>query len=910
MSMFSTGLSGLNAAQNALNTTSNNISNVYTPGFNREVTMLGEGSGRTSGVRVNAIERQFNHYVADQLNNARTQSSALQTYAQQVDQVDNLLADREAGLAPLMQNFFSALEDLASAPSDPAARQGVIGNAQTLSAQFRSFDSYLQDMQNNINSGIKDEITQVNNTTQQVADFNRQISLARARTGEAPNSLLNQRDQLVAELSERMNSRLSIQDGKTYNISLPNGQPLVTGTNAFTLTPVQSETDPQRTVVGYRDGGSNVVTLNEDVITGGSLGGLMRFRQETLDKTQNQIGQLAVSLTTAFNELHKQGVDLNGEQGEDFFTIRAPQAYSAPDNSADVASIAFDPTQVDNIRATDYQVRYDGSEFTVTRQDSGEEVSAEWDGNTLSFGGIDMALSGTPAAGDTFSVQPVRRAAAGMDVLINDLDKIAAALGPVRPMPYSTVDFQSQSASRLGDTSTIGSVLKNGVAEAMESGLKPIAFIPVGAKNVEIYVYDRGADDDIQLFTQDGKHLIGTPVEGVDDDTTTWEGTEPDYTWQNNGDRTPITSAADVETNIFTLANGFPEGTTYKIGSLLNSQDSYSSDLADSATLSYGEMTLTYTGDGNRFDSVPNDVSTDDGFREERIHIDETKEPLFLLVSGNGTFDITATWDEMPGVPAAGGVTPDNTPIGRVQSQLEVSEIDVAPAFKQMDAKYQPPSFAIKAADDGALSLGLFGADSSNNLFVSPDAGSVPTSPPPEGIYSIFKEDGTEIDNVLSVNAGTGDTLAVGERLTIKDDATGETILSFTIDELPSNGTTSGVTFTGLSGSTSTGPGDNRNALALQNLQSEATVGVNATFSGAYGAMVSDVGNRTNITQVNLDARQGLTDQLRAVQQSESGVNLDEEAANLIRYQQYYQANARVIDTASTVFDTILGLRG
>jgi flagellar hook-associated protein 1 FlgK len=80
-------------------------------------------------------------------------------------------------------------------------------------------------------------------------------------------------------------------------------------------------------------------------------------------------------------------------------------------------------------------------------------------------------------------------------------------------------------------------------------------------------------------------------------------------------------------------------------------------------------------------------------------------------------------------------------------------------------------------------------------------------------------------------------------------------------------------------------------------------------LSGAYGALVSDVGNRTNIIQVNLDARQGLTDQLRAVQQSESGVNLDEEAANLIRFQQFYQANARVIDTASTIFDTILGLR-
>lgn len=906
MSMFSIGLSGLNAAQNALNTTSNNISNVYTPGYNREITVLDESSSGSAGVQVNDIQRQFNHYVADQLNNALTQSTALEKYAQQIEQIDSLLADREAGLAPLMQTFFSSLEDLASAPSDPAARQGVIGSAQTLSAQFRSFDSYLQDMQSNINSEIKDEITQVNNTTQQITGLNREIALARARNGEAPNSLLNQRDHLITELNERLDIRLNIQDGKTYNVNLPNGQPLVNGTDAFKLSPITSEADPQRTVIGYRDGNGKSVPLDEKLITGGSLGGLMRFRQEALDKTQNQIGQLAVSLTTAFNEVHKQGIDLDGEQGKNFFSIREPQAYSGKDNSAEVSTITFDATNVDDLRATDYQVRYNGSDFSVTRQDSGEEVSAEWDGDTLSFGGIDMTLSGTLATGDTFSVQPVRRAAADMDVLVNDLDKIAAALGPVRPMPYSTVDFQSQSANRLGETPTLGSVLENGVTETMESGLKPVAFIPVGTKNVVIHINDLGADDDLQLFTQDGKHLIGTPVEGADTDST-WEGTEPDYTWPNNGKETPINSSEDIETYIFTLANGFPEGTTYSSGVLLNRQDSYSADLADGATLSYGDMTLTYTGDGNRFDSEPNDRNTDDGFQEENIHIDETKEPVFLLVSGNGRFTITATWDEMPGTPPAGGVTPDNTPIGRVQNQLEVSEIDVAPAFQQMDAKYQPPSFAIKAADDGALTLGLFGADSTNNLFVSPDAGSVPTSPPPKGIYSIFKEDGTKIDNVLSVNAGTGDTLAVGERLTIKDDATGNTILSFTIDELPSNGTTSGVTFTGITGTT--GPGDNRNALALQDLQSELTVGGSASFSGAYGAMVSDVGNQTNIAQVNLDARQGLTDQLRAVQQSESGVNLDEEAANLIRFQQFYQANARVIDTASTIFDTILGLR-
>ncbi|WP_422102949.1 flagellar hook-associated protein FlgK [Vreelandella sp.] len=551
MSMFSIGLSGLNAAQNALNTTSNNISNVYTPSYNRELTQLGEGRVG-GGVRVDDIERQFNTYVANQLNNAKTQSSALETYYNQVSQIDNLLADRDAGLSPLMQTFFSSLEDLASSPSDPAARQGVLGTANTLSAQFRSFDGYLQDMQSNINNQIKDEITQVNNTVEQIAGLNKEIALARARTGEAPNSLLNQRDFLVSELNERMDLRLNVQDGKTYNISLPNGQPLVTGTSSFKLEPMQANYDPQRTIVGYRDGGGNLVQLDESTVKGGALGGLMTFRAETLDKTQNQVGQLAVSLSVAFNEQHKQGVDLDGEQGEDFFNIRAPQAYSYEDNSAvTVSSITFDAENIDQLRATDYTVSFAGGVPAVSRNDNGAtvDIGAGWDAanNTLSFGGITMTFSNTPVNGDQFEVQPVRRAANGMEVNLIDTDKIAA----------------------------------------------------------------------------------GQPINPTDD---------------------------------------------------------------------------------------------------------------------------PADW----------------------------------------------------------------------------------------------------------IAAGAG---------------------------------------------------DNSNALALQNLQSENIVGGSASVSGAYGALVSDVGNRTNITQVNLDARQGLTDQLRAVQQSESGVSLDEEAANLIRYQQFYQANARVIDTAGTIMDTILNLR-
>ncbi|EWH02912.1 flagellar hook-associated protein FlgK [Halomonas sp. BC04] len=631
MSMFSIGLSGLNAAQNALNTTSNNISNVYTPGYNRELTILGQQGATAGGVQVNDIQRQFSQFVASQLNAATSSSSALATYENQISQIDNLLADREAGLAPLMQNFFSSLEDLAAAPSDPAARQGVLGTANTLAAQFRAFDGYLQDMQEGINGQISDEVTQINNMTEQMATLNREIALARARSGEAPNSLLNQRDQLVHELSERMDIRLNIQDGKSYNISLPNGQPLVAGTNHYRLEAMDAPNDPQRTVLGYRDSGGNLVAMPEDTIKGGTLGGLMTFRAETLDKTQNQIGQLAVSLVTGFNEQHRLGQDLDGNQGEDFLSIGQPQAYSYPRNTgeAEIVATSFDAANIDQLRATDYTVRFDNAgDPQVTRKDNGQQLAAdqiEWDaGNgTLGFGGISLTFSELPQNGDRFEVQPVRRATANMESQIIDLDKIAAG---------SFVE-------------TSGSLAVSAV---------------------------RAEAGSLQAMPEGGYTLT-------------------------------LSSDGDLDTTADVLRNGEP------------------------------------------FDPTTDQVAA-------------------------------------------------------------------------------------------------------------------------------------------------GDVLAIDG-------------VSFTINKLPD----SEASFT-LRESAS-GTGDNRNALALQNLQSQSLVAGRSSLSQAYGGMVSDVGNQTNIVKVNLEARQGLTAQLKAVQQSESGVNLDEEAANLIRYQQFYSANARVIDTASTVFDTILGLR-
>ena len=436
MSIFSIGLTGLNAARSALYTTSNNISNVYTPGYNRELVILGEKQPG-QGVSVDDVQRQFDQYVADQLNTANSKTSALQTYQTQISQIDNLLADQDAGLAPLMQKFFSSISDLAGAPSDPAARQGVIGSADTLSAQFRSFDHYLTDMASGLDGQLHDEVTQINNNAQQIASLNKQISLAKARQGEAPNSLLNQRDKLVADLNKRLDVRVSVQDGGSYNISIGNGQPLVSGERAFQLQTLSSAEDPSRTVIGYHDSAGNLVELPDNTFSGGSLGGLLTFRDETLIPTRNQIGLLAASFASAINEVHEQGTDLNGDPGKALFAIGQPLAYANANNSGGASipqgSVKFDDANIDQLTGSDYDLRFDAAsnEFQITRKDTGETITATLDtNNQLHFGGVVVTVSDPTALadGDRFQVQPTRAAAAGFKNQRQDASEIAAGL--------------------------------------------------------------------------------------------------------------------------------------------------------------------------------------------------------------------------------------------------------------------------------------------------------------------------------------------------------------------------------------------------------------------------------------------------------------------------------------------------
>ncbi|MFV9326901.1 flagellar hook-associated protein FlgK [Citrobacter europaeus] len=433
-SLINNAMSGLSAAQAALNTASNNISSYNVAGYTRQTTImaqanstLGAGGWVGNGVYVSGVQREYDSFITNQLRAAQNQSSGLTTRYEQMSKIDNLLSSKTSSISTSMQGFFTSLQTLVSNAEDPAARQALIGKADGLVNQFRTTDQYLRDQDKQVNTAIKASVDQINNYSKQIASLNDQISrLTGVGAGASPNDLLDQRDQLVSDLNKLVGVEVSVQDGGTYNVTMANGYSLVQGSNARQLAAVPSSADPTRTTVAYVDGVAGNVEIPEKLIDTGSLGGLMTFRSQELDQTRNTLGQLALAFADAFNTQHKEGFDANGDAGKDFFAIGGPSVLSNTKNTG-TGSLTAKVTDSSAVQATDYNITFDGTGWQVTRLADNTSFKATVTGGKMSFDGLEITVGAGAKANDSFTVKPVGNVIVDMKVAVTDESKIAMA---------------------------------------------------------------------------------------------------------------------------------------------------------------------------------------------------------------------------------------------------------------------------------------------------------------------------------------------------------------------------------------------------------------------------------------------------------------------------------------------------
>lgn len=440
-SLMNTAMSGLSAAQYALSTVSNNITNFQVAGYNRQNTIFAQNGGSLTpagfignGVTVTGVNREYNSFITNQLRASQTQSSGLTTYYQQISQIDNLLSNTSNNLSTTMQDFFSNLQNLVSNAGDDAARTTVLGKAEGLVNQFQNADKYLRDMDSGVNQNIIDSATQINNYAEQIAKLNDQITRLRGSSGSEPNALLDQRDQLVTELNQIVGVTVTQQDGDAYNVSFAGGVSLVQGPKAYKVEAIPSSADATRLTLGYTQANGSSSEIAEGRITTGSLGGTLKFRSEALDSARNQLGQLALVMADSFNIQHKAGFDADQEQGEDFFSFVQPSVLKNAKNQGD-ASITVAYKETSKVKASDYSVEFDGTDWQVTRLSDNAKVKTtagvdDNGGPTLEFDGVAISINDGidgPKDKDKFTIKTVTNVAAGLQVAITDSSKIAAA---------------------------------------------------------------------------------------------------------------------------------------------------------------------------------------------------------------------------------------------------------------------------------------------------------------------------------------------------------------------------------------------------------------------------------------------------------------------------------------------------
>lgn len=422
--LLNIGLSGLSANKTSLAVTGHNITNVNTPGYSRQETVQAtripqfSGAGYIgSGTTLVDVRRIYNEFLNSQVRSSTALNSDTQSYLGQINQLDSLLAGSTTGVNPGLQKVFAALQTAAEDPANIPARQLALSEAEGLAKRFNTVYDRLYEQNSFINKQLSAVTDQVNELATSIAGYNDAIAIA-ASNGQQPNDLLDAREEAVRKLSTFIGVTVVAQDDSSYNLFIGSGQPLVVGSTAARLEVTPGLSDPLRSEVQFVSGSARQGITS--LITGGEMGGLIRYREDVLDTTMNSVGRLALSITDQVNRQLGQGLDLNGQFGNGLFRDlndpiligqRSLARVGNSDPSANLNVLIEDTTQ---LTTSDYEVEFTSATNYTVRRISDGTSSGPFDITVLPAAEVDgfsvNVASGTFAAGDRFRIMPTRTA--------------------------------------------------------------------------------------------------------------------------------------------------------------------------------------------------------------------------------------------------------------------------------------------------------------------------------------------------------------------------------------------------------------------------------------------------------------------------------------------------------------------
>jgi len=906
----------MNAAQYALTTTEHNIANANTPGFTRQVTQVSSRTAQASGagfigqgVDVVGVQRIYDQFLTTQVRQEQSQASYLTTYMNSMKQIDNLVADPAAGVSPAMQSFFDAMNGLANSPESVPARQTVISTAQFAVNRFQAIDQRLTDISNSLTGQIASSVQTVNTYATQIATLNGNIKRATASgLGQLPNDLLDQRDQLVNLLNKETKVTIQQQSDGAMNVFIGNGQALVIDEQAMALQVVQSPLDPSKVDIAYLSGGKSI-PLQQSSLQGGSLGAYLAFRDQSLEPARNALGRVALGLADSLNKQNQLGLDLNGAMGANLLNAAAPRVDKGALNTG-TAAVSATISNVSALTTSDYQLKFDGTNYSMTRLT--DNVVTQLGASLLpapTVDGFTVNLnSGALAAGDSFLIRPTANAARDIAMLTTDPAKIATA-SPFR-------GAAAISATNLANITTVA------------SGVITPSSVSVA-----------GTTPSSATFLVDGKTLFtNTLAAGVTGPLIA--DTNLDAAW-------PAFAAANPG---YTLTGTFALGTAQ-----ITKAGGAAITLAETITTGTGATVVPLSAAGAGFVGVTpgSTASKIFGITVATPANANLANPVAITFTSPTQYTVTGAVPAVAGVqvydplvpaisyngwtmqlntpPAAGDVF--NIAANSGAAKVSSGAYNLNPVSISFTSPTAYDVVEMRGVPPAAVTLGSGTYTSGANISYNGWTVQVAGAPLIGDTFNISK--GSVAGSMLAVAApanSAGSSISGGAlsvqpfSIMFNNPATSYTVSGVTPavagsvpyvpgQDISYNGWTMQITGTAAAGdvfsvaANTNASGDNSNALIMAGLQNQNLLANGTTsFQGAYSQLVGSVGAKSSELAVTSLAQDAMVTQTVAMQQGVSGVNLDEEAANLLRYQKAYQASAKAMQIANTMFDALLAI--
>ena len=520
-SILNIATSGLLAYQKALSTTGHNIANVNTEGYSRQLVSLearaptaDSGGFVGAGVQTSTIQRVYDNFLGEELRVNLSAEKHFESFSTMSARLEDLLAETDRGLSSQFENFFTALQDVSNNPSAIPERQVLIGEANALALQFRQLDDAMDALNAQVNDQMQGMILEINSIAKSLAQINNDIDAARASAaGQPPNDLLDQRDVLLARLSEYTGLVTTFQDDGAVNVLVGSGQILVVGNQYQQLSLSSGAFDPLSFEVNVDVTGGSSVPIT-DSITGGAMYGLLRFREEVLEPARRELGLLAVGLAETFNDQHKLGLDVTGAVGTDFFNAIPPTVANNANNSGG-AVVSATISDASSLQPADYNLLFDGSTWQLTNLKTGSTASDA--AGSVSVDGLNISVDitgGAAVTGDSFLIRPNYRAASAFTVAITEPGKVAAA-APLKPA--ITLD-NAGNAQLTNVVVTESTNLPLTQSISLQYSVASGGFLVNSSAGAEVIAYDPSAANSGDALTLTGITGFSFQVSGVPQD--------------------------------------------------------------------------------------------------------------------------------------------------------------------------------------------------------------------------------------------------------------------------------------------------------------------------------------------------------------------------------------------------------